>query len=150
MRPTVVVIACATPVIAALAACGGTLWPTTKLQVKSYAPDVYACVQGSATDLGYHSTLSDTLHRTYEGRRDSKQKRFVEVDQFGAYDKLKVKVLSPRNGGTSILDIQAQTLSVHETKEGVIDEPEPASDRVQQDVKTIVAKCAPSAAATTS
>ena len=149
MRSTVVVIACAAPAIAALSACGGSLWPTTKVQVKSYAPDVYACVQSSATDLGYHSTLSDTLHRTYEGRRDSKEKHFVEVDEFSAYDKLKVKVQSPHEGGTSTLSIQGQSLGVHETKEGVVDEPDPASARVLQDVKTIVNKCAPASAVVT-
>jgi hypothetical protein len=151
MRPTVV-IASALPVVAALAACGGTLWPTTKIQIKSYAPDVFACVQATATDLGYHSTLSDTLHRVYEGRRESKQKSFVEVDEFSAADRLKIKVDAPKKvgGDASSLAIQAQSVSVHETKEGVIEEPEPASGRVLQDAKAIVSKCAPSSTPATS
>jgi hypothetical protein len=149
MRPTVV-IASALPIVAVVAACGGTLWPTTQVEVKSYAPDVYACVVASATNLGYHSTLSDTLHRVFEAERDSKQKSFVEVDEYSAGDRLKVKVGEPHKtgGNSSTLDIQAQSYSVHETKEGAITEAEPATGRVLQDVKTITAKCAPSSPAT--
>jgi hypothetical protein len=148
MRPTVV-IASTLPLIAALSACGGSLWPTDKIQTKSYAPDVYACVTGEATDLGYHPFLSDTLHRLYEGRRESKEKSFVEVDQFGAADKLRIKVDAPKTGGTATLSIQGQSIGVHETKEGVLDEPEPATDRVKQDVQTILNKCAPTSAVAT-
>jgi hypothetical protein len=148
MRHTVVIastIACAM----ALSACGATLWPNTTTQVKSYAPDVYACVQAAATNLGYHSFLSDSVKRTYEGRRDSKQKSFVDVDQFGAADRLKIKVLAPPTGVLSTLQISAQTISIRQTKEGRIEEPEPASPRVVDDAKTIVTKCAPSSPATT-
>jgi hypothetical protein len=148
MRPTVV-IASAVPFVVALSACASTLWPTTKTDIKSYAPDVFACVQASATNLGYHSFLSDTLHRIYEGRRESKEKSFVEFDQVGAADKLKIKVLAPPTGAVSTLDIQAETVSLHETKEGRIEEAEPASFRVNQDVQTIVKQCAPSTPATT-
>jgi hypothetical protein len=149
MRPTVV-IASTLPLIAALSACGGSLWPTNKIQIKSYAPDVFACVTGAATDLGYHSALSDTLHHVYEGRRESKQKSFVEVDQFGAIDRIKARVDAPKTGGTATLIIQGQSLSVHETKEGVLDEPEPASPEVTHDVQKITAKCGPSSAVTSS
>jgi hypothetical protein len=146
MRPTVVIASTLSSLVL-VSACAGTLWPTTRAQVSSYAPDVYACVQATATNLGYHSFLSDSVHRTYEGRRESKQKSFLEVDQVGAADKLKIKVVAPPSGTTSTLVIQAQTVSEHETKEGRIEEAEVASDQVTLDVKAIVTKCAPSAPA---
>jgi hypothetical protein len=149
MRPTVV-IASTLPLIAALTACGGSLWPTSKIQIKAYGPDVFACVNSAASDLGYHPFLSDTLHHVYEGRRESKQKSFVEVDQFGAIDRVKARVEAPKTGGTATLIIQGQSVSVHETKEGVLDEPEPASPEVTHDVQKIAAKCAPSTAVTSS
>ena len=148
MRPTVV-IACALSCVAVISACASTLWPTTNVQVKSYAPDVFACVQASATNLGYHSFLSDTLHRVYEGRRESKQKSFLEADQFGAADKLKIKVVAPPTGAVSTLSIQAQTVSIHETKEGRLEETEPASVEVTQDVQKIEHQCGAPAPATT-
>jgi hypothetical protein len=148
MRPTVVIASTIASAMA-LSACGATLWPHSSTQVKSYAPDVYACVQAAATNLGYHSFLSDSVKRTYEGRRDSKEKSFLDVDQVGAADRLKIKVVAPPTGTVSTLDISAQTISIRQTKEGRIEQAEPASSRVVDDSKTIVTKCAPSSPATT-
>jgi beta-mannanase len=148
MRPTVVIASTIASAMA-LSACGATLWPNSSAQVKSYAPDVYACVQAQATNLGYHSFLSDSVARTYEGRRESKEKNFLDVDQVGAADRLKIKVVAPPTGTTSTLQVSAQTISIRQTKEGRIEEAEPASSRVVDDAKTIVTKCAPSSPATT-
>jgi hypothetical protein len=125
-------------------ACGATLWPTTKVQTKSFAPDLYGCAAASARALKYKLISNDSASR-FEARRNYSQKAAgPEVDEYNRADVITVEIVKARNdttGGTT-LKVQAGTLSTHETKRGPTDDPEYASDAVKKDAQTIITRCA--------
>jgi hypothetical protein len=127
-----------------LVACGATLWPTTKVQTKSFAPDLYGCAAASARALKYKMTSNDSASR-FEARRNySLRAEGPDVDEYNRADVLTVEIVKARNdttGGTT-LKVQAGTISTHETKRGPTDEPEYASDAVKKDAQTLITRCA--------
>ena len=127
-----------------VAACGATLWPTTKVPTKSFAPDLYGCATASARALKYKLTSNDSASR-FEARRNySQRQEGPDVDEYNRADVLTVEIVKARNdstGGTT-LKVQAGTLSTHETKRGPTEEPEYASDAVKKDAQTIITRCA--------
>ena len=127
-----------------VAACAGTLWPTTKVQAKSYAPDLYGCAAASARALKYKLVSNDSSVR-FEARRNySLRNEGPDVDEYNRADVLTVEIVKSRNDstGTTTLKVQAGTLSTHETKRGPTEDPEYASDAVKKDAQTIVTRCA--------
>jgi hypothetical protein len=139
MRRTVLLL-----MVLAVAACGATLWPTTKVQTKSYAPDLYGCAAASARALKYKLVSNDSSAR-FEARRNYSQKaEGPDVDEYNRADVLTVEIVKSRNDstGTTTLKVQAGTLSTHETKRGPTDDLEYASDAVKKDAQTIVTRCA--------
>jgi len=133
----------AASLVLTVAACARTLWPVTTTQIHAYAPDVFACVQATATDLGYHSSQSDTAHRVYDGRRESNARGFVDPSQIGAADRLRIRVETPKQSNDVVLRIEAQTVSVQQGNAERFEQPESASPRVLDDAAKIRAKCAP-------
>jgi len=128
----------------AAAACAGTLWPTTKVQTKSFAPDLYGCAAASARALKYKLTSNDSASR-FEARRNySLRAEGPDVDEYNRADVLTVEIVKARNDstGATTLKVQAGTLSTHETKRGPTDEPEYASDAVKKDAQTLITRCA--------
>ena len=124
--------------------CGATLWPTTKVQTKSYAPDLYGCAAASARALKYKLTSNDSASRFEARRTYSLRAEGPDVDEYGRADVLTVEIVKARNDstGATTLKVQAGTLSTHETKRGPTDEPEYASEAVKKDAQTIVTRCA--------
>jgi hypothetical protein len=128
----------------AVAGCVGTLWPTTKVQTKSYAPDLYGCAAASARALKYRLLSNDSSVR-FEARRNySLKAEGPDVDEYQRADVLTVEIVKSRNDstGTTTLKVQAGTLSTHGTKRGPTEDPEYASPEVKKDAQTIVTRCA--------
>ena len=130
--------------VLAVAACGATLWPTTKVQTKSFAPDLYGCAAASARALKYKMVSNDSSDRFEARRQYSLRGEGPDVDETGRADVLTVEIVKSRNDstGTTTLKVQAGTLSTHETKRGPTEDPEYASDAVKKDAQTIVTRCA--------
>lgn len=129
-----------------VAACAGSLWPTTRVQTKSFAPDLYGCAAASARALKYKLVSNDSSVR-FEARRNySQRQEGPEVDEYNRADVLTVEIVRARNDstGATTLKVQAGTLSTHETKRGPTEDPEYASDAVKKDAQTIVTRCASS------
>ena len=127
-----------------VAGCAATLWPTTKVQTKSYAPDLYGCAAASARALKYKLVSNDSSVR-FEARRNySQRQEGPEVDEYNRADVLTVEIVRARNDstGATTLKVQAGTLSTHETKRGPTEDPEYASDAVKKDAQTLVTRCA--------
>jgi len=140
MRRTVFVL-----MVLAVAACGATLWPTTKVQTKSFAPDLYGCAAASVRALKYSLVSNDSSGGRFEARRKySLKQEGPDVDEVGRADVLTVEIVKARNdsSGTTTLKVQAGTLSTHETKRGPTEDPEYASPAVKQDAQTVVTRCA--------
>lgn len=129
----------------AVAGCGATMWPTTKVQTKSYAPDLYGCAAASARALKYSLVSNDSGSGRFEARRKySLRAEGPDVDEYERADVLTVDIIKSRNDstGTTTLKVQAGTLSTHETKRGPTEDPEYASPEVKKDAQTIVTRCA--------
>ena len=140
MRRTLVLLT-----VLAVAACGASLWPTTKVQTKSYAPDLYGCAAASVRALKYSLISNDSEGGRFEARRKYSLKgEGPDVDEIGRADVLIVEMVKARNdsSGTTTLKVQAGTLSTHETKRGPTEDPEYASPAVKKDAQTIVTRCA--------
>lgn len=132
------------PTVLTVAACGATLWPTTKVQTKSYAPDLYGCAAASARALKYKLVSNDSASR-FEARRNYSQRaEGPDVDEYNRADVLTVEIVRARNDstGATTLKVQAGTISTHETKRGPTEDPEYASDAVKKDAQTLVTRCA--------
>lgn len=117
----------------------------TTTTINAYAPDVFGCVQATATDLGYRSFLSDTAHGVYDGRRESGARGFVDPSQIGAADRIRVSVQTPKRSNDVVLRIEAETVSIQQGNAERFEQPEAASARVLDDAAKIRAKCAPAA-----
>ncbi len=131
--------------VLAVAACGATLWPTTKVLTKSYAPDLYGCAAASARALKYSRVSNDSSGGRFEARRKySLKSNGPDVDEYERADDLTVDIVKSLNDstGTTTLKVQAGTLSTHETKRGPTEDPEYASPAVQKDAQTLVTRCA--------
>lgn len=127
-----------------VAACAGTLWPTTKVQTKSYAPDLYGCAAASARALKYKLISNDSASR-FEARRNySLRAEGPDVDEYNRADVLTVEIVRAKNDstGATSLKVQAGTLSTHGTRRGPTETPEYASEAVKKDAQTLVTRCA--------
>ena len=145
MRRTALLAACA-PVI--VAACGATLWPVSKTQAHTYAPDVYQCAVTTTRNLGYKTFLSDTNARRFEGRKEMPGKDYVEGDQYGFANVLAIHVLP--NGTGSTLVVEARSLSEHMQRTGHTEIPEYASSDVLSDAQQVRSTCVPAQATASS
>jgi hypothetical protein len=129
----------------ALTACGASLWPTTTVKTKSYAPDLYGCAVASARALKYNLVSHDSTGGTFEARRKySLRGEGPDVDEYDRADVLTVQIIQARRDttGAATLKVQAGTLSTHGTKKGPTEEPEYASEAAKKDAQTIVSRCA--------
>jgi hypothetical protein len=131
--------------LAAFAACGATLWPTTAVKTHSFEPDLYGCAAASARSLKYQLVSNDSGGGRFEARRKySLKAEGPEVDEYGRADVLTVQIVTANRDttGAAMLKVQAGTLSTHETRRGPTEDPEYAYDAVKKDAQTLVTRCA--------
>jgi len=104
-------------------------------------PDVVLeCVQGKLKDLGYERLRHDATERWYVARRFDYSVHVSSTTFRRAYDLMDIKV-HPDAGGSTSMEIKAQTFHQYELPRGQTDQEQSASARVRADAATLAEAC---------
>jgi hypothetical protein len=116
-----------------------SLWPTSRATVAGAPPDVVACATAQAKQLGYH-VGPDTTHGSLTAEKTLPFRDLgPDVTEYSRRDVLAVS-LRPSTSG-SLMTIEAETISVQESRRGMVDVPVTASAEVRADADTLLARC---------
>jgi hypothetical protein len=117
------------------------LWPASHATVAAAPADVLACVAAQAKQMGYHigpDTARGSL--TAEKTRPF-QDRSPDVTEYSRQDMLAVSLRPAHPSTGAAVTIEAETISVQESRRGMADVPIAASAEVRADADTLLSRC---------
>ncbi|HEX6536697.1 MAG TPA: hypothetical protein VF041_19070 [Gemmatimonadaceae bacterium] len=146
-------IAAALPLAGALlapVACA-TWWPSFRGSAPTPMPDTYRCAVARVRALGFTPVAFNEGDGDMEARREDRAASARLVAERRQYDVLVVDAATPTPSasssdgdasGRSTLSVRAETIVRRVTREGWIEEGQPASPGVQTAARQIVQECA--------
>lgn len=117
------------------------LWPTAHATIATAPADVLACAAAQAKQLGYRIG-PDTTHGSLTAQKTLPFKEHgPDVTEYSREDVLAVTLGPTHASGGSAMTIEAETISVQESRRGMADVPIAASAEVRADADTLLSRC---------
>jgi hypothetical protein len=141
-RPYVCLAALA---LALAAGACSTYWPTFRGNAAAPAPETYRCAVERVRALGYRPRAFNEGDGDMEARREDRAASARLPGERRQYDLLVIHTApatSGRDGAGSTLGVRAETVVRRFTREGWIEEGQPASHGVQTAARQIIDACA--------
>ena len=135
----------ATLALALAAEACSTYWPTLQGSAAGPAPDTYRCAVERVHALGYRPRAFNEGDGDMEARREDRAASARLPGERRQYDVLVIHAAPTTGGGNdtaSTLSVRAETIVRRSTREGWIEEGQPASSGVQADARQILERCA--------
>jgi hypothetical protein len=117
------------------------LWPTSHATVAAAPADVFACAAAQAKQMGYHVGPDTTRGLLTAEKTRSFQDRGPDVTEYSRQDILAVSLGPAQSSAGSAVTIEAETISVQESRRGMADVPITASPEVRADADTLLSRC---------
>ena len=128
----------------AAGACS-TYWPTLRGSAAAPAIDTYRCAVERVRALGYRPVASNEGDGDMEARREDRTASARLPGEQRQYDVLVIDAAHAsggRDGAGSTLSVRAETIARRFTREGWVEEGQPASRGVQAEARQIIERCA--------
>lgn len=128
----------------AAGACS-TYWPTLRGSAAAPAPDTYRCAVERVRALGYRPVAFNEGDGDMDARREDRTASARLPGERRQYDVLAIDAAPATAGGGgagSTLSVRAETIVRRFTREGWIEEGQPASRVVQAEARQIIERCA--------
>jgi hypothetical protein len=122
-----------------------TYWPTLRGSAAAPAPETYRCAVERVRALGYRPVAFNEGDGDLRARREDRAASARLPGEQRQYDVLEIHA-TPATGGRegtgSALSIRAETIVRRFTREGWIEEGQPASPGAQAAARQIIERCA--------
>lgn len=128
----------------AAGACS-TYWPTLRGSAAAPAPDTYRCAVEGVRALGYRPVTFNEGDGDMDARREDRAASARLPGEQRQYNMLVINAApaaSDGGGAGSTLSVRAETIVRRFTREGWIEEGQPASRGVQAEAQQIIEQCA--------
>jgi hypothetical protein len=122
-----------------------TYWPTLRGSTAAPAPETYRCSVEGVRALGYRPVAFNEGDSDMDARREDRAASARLPGERRQYDVLVIHAAPAtggREGAGSTLSVRAETVVRRFTREGWIEEGQPASSGVQAAARQIIERCA--------
>jgi hypothetical protein len=102
---------------------------------------VLACAAAQAKQMGYHIGPDTTRGSLTAEKTQPFQDRGPDVTEYSRQDMLAVSLAPAHSPAGAAVTIEAETISVQESRRGMADVPITASPEVRADADTLLSRC---------